>query len=174
MRLGSRRLPGAGAIVVLAIAVAVLILGRDGDDGSNDDLEPLDTTRAQVVRVIDGDTIEVALDGSTEDVRYIGIDTPESVAPGQPVECYGRRAAGANERLVGGTTARLLIGAEPRDPYGRLLAYVHVGRTFVNAELVRRGFARTLTIAPNTDRAALFDRIEARAAGAGRGLWGAC
>jgi micrococcal nuclease len=174
MRLGSRRLPGAGAIVVLAVAVALLITGRDGGDEASDDVEARDTTRAEVLRVIDGDTIEVVLDGSTEDVRYIGIDTPESVAPGQPVECYGKRASAANERLVDGATARLVIGAEPRDPYGRLLAYVYVGDTFVNAELVRRGFARTLTIAPNIDQAPLFDRLERRAADSGRGLWKAC
>ena len=174
MRLASPRLPGAGAIVVLAVAVALLITGGDGDDATSKDVEPLATTRAEVLRVIDGDTIEVALDGSSEDVRYIGIDTPESVAPDQPVECYGKRASAANERLVDGATARLVIGAEPRDRYDRLLAYVYVGDTLVNAELVRRGFARALTIEPNTDRAALFGRLERRAAGSGRGLWGAC
>jgi micrococcal nuclease len=69
---------------------------------------------------------------------------------------------------------RLVFGVERHDVYGRLLAYVHVGRRFVNAALVRRGFARSLTIPPNDRYAPLFRRLELRAARAGRGLWGAC
>ena len=83
--------------------------------------------RAEVLRVIDGDTIEVELGGAEEDVRYIGIDTPESVVPGEPVECFGKEASAANERLVEGETVRLVFDAERRDHYGRLLAYVYVG-----------------------------------------------
>ena len=69
---------------------------------------------------------------------------------------------------------RLVFDAERRDVYDRLLAYVHLGDTFVNAELVRRGYARTLEIAPNTRFAGLFDRLKQAAANAGRGLWGEC
>ncbi len=69
---------------------------------------------------------------------------------------------------------RLRFDRERRDAYGRLLAYVHAGRRFVNAELVRRGYARTLAIPPNTSHAPLFDRLARRAGEAGRGLWGAC
>ena len=64
---------------------------------------------------------------------------------------------------------RLDFDAERRDVYGRLLAYVYVGDEFVNAELVRRGYARTLTIPPNTRYAELFDRLAAR--GRRRGSW---
>ena len=69
---------------------------------------------------------------------------------------------------------RLVFDAERRDQYGRLLAYVYVGDLFVNAELLRRGFARTLTIAPNDSFAARFDALQRAAGSAGRGLWGAC
>ena len=69
---------------------------------------------------------------------------------------------------------RLRFDDERRDQYGRLLAYVSVDGRFVNAELVRRGFARTLEIAPNTDEAARLDRLERRAGAAGLGLWDAC
>jgi micrococcal nuclease len=120
-------------------------------------------------------------DGSEEDVRYIGIDTPETVKPGAPVECGGPRAHRVNERLVGGRRVTLRLGDERRDDYGRLLAYVYLpgadrdrGKLFVNAELVRRGLARTLTIAPNDDFAPLFARLAARAGRSGRGLWAAC
>ena len=173
------RRPGWGALALLVIGVILLLTGGD-DDGDRDDSDrgrPQSTAkalRARVVRVVDGDTIEVAIGGDTEDVRYIGVDTPESVAPGQPVECFGKRASRFNARLVEGERVRLVFDDERRDKYGRFLAYVHAGDVFVNAELVRRGYARTLAIAPNTDRAGLFDRLEQAAGNAGLGLWGAC
>ncbi len=136
---------------------------------------------ARVVRVIDGDTIEVTIDGAEEDVRYIGVDTPETVKPGSPVECYGPQASAANHRLVEGRTVRLVFDAERRDVYDRLLAYVYTetrgqpGKAaFVNAALVRQGYARTLEIAPNTGHAPKLRRLQAQAGRAGRGLWGAC
>lgn len=136
---------------------------------------PPQSAGAYVVRAIDGDTIEVQLDGGRrEDVRYIGVDTPETVKPGTPVQCFGPRAHRFNAHLVEGRRVRLEVGVEPRDVYGRLLAYVHLGHRFVNAELVRRGLARTLAIAPNTRFAERFAGLELAAARAGRGLWGAC
>jgi len=129
---------------------------------------------ARVVRVIDGDTIEARIGGIIEDVRYIGVDTPETVKPGAPVECFGPRASRFNHRLVEGRRVRLVFGAERRDIYGRLLSYVYLGRRLVNAELLRRGFGRTLTIAPNDRYAVRFKRLEIAAGRAGRGLWSAC
>ncbi|MGB7685481.1 MAG: thermonuclease family protein [Solirubrobacterales bacterium] len=127
-----------------------------------------------MTRVVDGDTIEVQLGDHIEDVRYIGVDTPETVKPGTPVQCFGARASRFNHGLVERHWVRLVFGVERRDVYGRLLAYVYLGRLFVNAELVRRGLARTLTIPPNDRFAPLFGRLERGAARAGRGLWGAC
>jgi micrococcal nuclease len=129
---------------------------------------------ARVVRVVDGDTIVASVDGRDEYVRYIGVDTPETVKPDTPVQCYGPRASDENHRLVEGETVRLTFDREVRDDYGRLLAYVYAGKLFVNAELVRDGFARTLAISPNTSHAAEFQRLATRAAKGGRGLWGAC
>ena len=131
-----------------------------------------------MLEVIDGDTIAVELaGGATERVRYIGIDTPEST-PDQPLECFGHEAAEANAALVEGRSVELAFGPELRDDYGRLLAYVLVpggdAAVMANAELVGRGFARTLTIAPNDARAPELARLEADAARAGRGLWRAC
>jgi micrococcal nuclease len=126
--------------------------------------------QARVVRVVDGDTIVASVDGSDEYVRYIGVDTPETVKPDTPVQCYGPRASDENHRLVEGRTVRLTFDREVRDDYGRLLAYVHAGERFVNAELVRGGYARTLAIEPNTSYAGQFQRLAARAASAGRGL----
>ena len=90
------------------------------------------------------------------------------------MQCFGPQSSAANERLVEGRTVRLVFDRERRDVYGRLLAYVYRDGVFVNAALVREGFARTLAIAPNTARAGLFHRLAREAGRAGRGLWGAC
>jgi micrococcal nuclease len=129
---------------------------------------------ASVTRVIDGDTIEVEIGGRRDTVRYIGVDTPETVKQGTPVQCLGPQASAFNHRLVDGKQIRLRFDRELRDDYGRLLAYVYAGRRMINAALVRRGYARTLTIAPNTQFAARLQRLEMRAGRIGRGIWGAC
>jgi len=131
---------------------------------------------ARVERVVDGDTIKVLIDGREETVRYIGVDTPETKKPGTPVQCFGERASAENERLVEGQNVRLVTGAEPRDRYGRLLAYVRRERddAFVNERLLRAGFARTLTIAPNDRYAARFRLAESSARATRAGLWGQC
>jgi micrococcal nuclease len=134
------------------------------------------STTAQVTRVVDGDTIKVSVDGRSERVRYIGMDTPESVKPGSPVECYGKAASELNDKLVGGRTVTLSFDVERRDRYGRLLAYVRRASDglFVNEELVRRGYATTLTIPPNVRYASRFQQLQREARSASRGLWGAC
>ena len=159
----------APLVLLIAVLVVVLVHGRGG--GSADTFG-----QAKVVRVIDGDTIAVRLGGRTERVRYIGVDTPESVKPGTPVQCYAKRASAANAALVAGRRVRLVGDVEHRDRYGRLLAYVYRegDGAFVNALLVRDGYARTLTIAPNTAHAAEFARLATTARRAGRGLWRAC
>lgn len=102
-----------------------------------------------VLRVVDGDTIVVEIDGRRERVRYIGIDTPEMNDQREAIVARARDATGANEQLVGGKSVRLEFDVQRRDKYGRLLAYVWVGETMVNEELVREGFAELLTIPPN-------------------------
>jgi micrococcal nuclease len=132
-------------------------------------------TPVYVSRVVDGDTIEVTMpNGRTEDVRYIGVDTPETVAPGEPVGCFGPKASAFNEALTEGRRARLRFDQERRDYYGRLLAYVYVGGRFVNAELLKRGLARAIYYSPNGAFRYRFEEIARRAGRSGRGLWGAC
>jgi micrococcal nuclease len=157
--------------IVLLLAACLLILrpweSAGGPGGPN-------AATAYVVRVVDGDTIEARVGDRVEDVRYIGVDTPETVKPGTPVQCFGPRASSFNHRLVERRRLRLVFGVERRDTYGRLLAYAYLGDRFVNASLVRRGLARSLSIPPNDRFAPLFRRLELRAARAGRGLWAAC
>ena len=97
--------------------------------------------QARVTRVVDGDTIEVSMEGRRYTVRYIGVDTPESVAPGQPVECYGREASRRNRELVEGRTVLLEKDVSETDRYGRLLRYVWADGVMVNAVLVAEGYA---------------------------------
>jgi micrococcal nuclease len=171
------RRPGIGAVVVLVVGAWMLIqgfVGGDRDSGDGAEPAPGSSLRARVMRVADGDTIVASVEGEREYVRYIGVDTPETVKPDAPVQCYGPRASAANHRLVEGRTVRLVVDREARDDYGRLLAYVYAGSRFVNAELVRGGYARTLAIEPNTSHAGALKRLAGRAARAGLGLWGAC
>ncbi len=160
------------ALLLLLVAVVLLRPWESWDELGGGEVGG--SARAYVSRVVDGDTIEVQLGGREEDVRYIGVDTPETVKPGTPVECFGPQASSFNHRLVEGKRVRLVFDEERRDVYGRLLAYVYLGKRFVGAELVRRGFARTLTIPPNDNFAGRLKRLEIAAARAGRGLWGAC
>jgi micrococcal nuclease len=174
-----RRRPGIGAIALLAVALVLLAraCSEEGEPGGPATAGQAESAR--VVRVIDGDTIEVSIEGAEEDVRYIGVDTPETVNPGAPVQCYGRQASAANQRLVEGHTVRLVFDRERRDAYGRLLAYVYVadgsgGEQLVNEALVAGGFATPLSIAPNGALAPRFAAAARAAEAAGLGLWAAC
>jgi micrococcal nuclease len=123
----------------------------------------------RVAQVLDGDTIVVDGVGT---VRYLGIDTPELHHPLKPVERFAARAAAANRAMVGGREVTLVTDREERDAYGRLLAYVYVGKVMVNAELMRGGYAESFAFAPNTLHRDLFDRLEQEARDAHRGQWG--
>lgn len=132
---------------------------------------------AQVVAGVDGDTIVVEVDGVEETVRLIGIDTPETVDPDAPVECYGPEASHRTAELLPvGTELRLVRDQEARDAYGRLLAYVYraADGLFVNEALVAEGFAEPFPFEPNTAHAEAFVAAARRAEAEGRGLWGAC
>jgi micrococcal nuclease len=161
----------AGSAILL-ILVAIVLL-RPWESLNIGDKPPASAT-VYVTRVVDGDTIEVSLDGREEDVRYIGVDTPETVKPDTPVQCFGPQASRFNHGLLEHRRVRLVFGVERRDVYGRLLAYVYLEGRLVNAELIRRGLARTLTIPPNDRFAERLKRLETAAARAGRGLWGTC
>jgi micrococcal nuclease len=129
------------------------------------------TLEGTVTRIVDGDTIHVRVDGRLEKVRYIGVNTPEVHHPRKGEEPGGRAAAAVNRDLVDGRRVRLELDAQSRDRYGRLLAYVWVDDTMINAELVRRGFAQVMTIPPNVRHQSLFLKLQREAREAGRGLW---
>jgi len=129
----------------------------------NSPIEP-----AYVIHIVDGDTIDVQIGSTIRRVRYIGMDTPESG------DCYAAQATARNSELVYQRYVRLVKDVSETDRYGRLLRYVYVGETFVNAELVRGGYALVYTVPPDVAHAAEFLALEQEARAAGRGLWSAC
>ncbi len=172
----------AGLLVVLAARSAPVALDRQAP--ATFPLEPGGYEKATVVDVVDGDTIRVritarvdgpgagsAQPGQVHDVRLLGIDTPETVKPDEPVECFGREASAAAAALLEGRTVRLVDDVENIDGYGRLLRYVYVHDEMANARLVANGYASVYTYPPNVRHADLLVSLQREARADERGLW---
>jgi micrococcal nuclease len=145
-------------LVLACLAVTAIATARTGVAG-------------EVVKVVDGDTIHVRVAGRVEKVRYIGVNTPEVHHPSKGEQPGGREAAALNRALVARRQVRLELDVQERDRYGRLLAYVWIGETMVNAELVRRGYAQVMTIPPNVRHQEFLVKLQRDARQAERGLW---
>jgi micrococcal nuclease len=124
-----------------------------------------------VVRVVDGDTIEIE---NGKRVRLIGIDAPETVHPNQPVACFGREASEHVKQLLQGKIVLLAKDISETDRYGRLLRYVWLDELFVNEYLIKEGFATAVTYPPDIKYQTLFTKAESYARQNNRGLWAAC
>ncbi|OGN01382.1 MAG: hypothetical protein A3B91_03680 [Candidatus Yanofskybacteria bacterium RIFCSPHIGHO2_02_FULL_41_29] len=124
-----------------------------------------------VTRVIDGDTIEIE---GGQRIRYIGIDTPETVDPRKPVQCFGVEASNKNKELVLNKKVRLEKDVSEADKYGRLLRYVYIGNTFVNLELVQQGYAYASSYPPDIKYQNQFTSAQSEAREQNKGLWGGC
>ncbi|MDD2823097.1 MAG: thermonuclease family protein [Candidatus Daviesbacteria bacterium] len=138
--------------------------------------EPIKGEEAEVTRVVDGDTIVIS---SGEKVRYIGIDTPETVDPRRAVGCFGKEASNENKKLVEGKTVVLMKDISDKDQFGRLLRLVYLKQDdgnfiFVNDYLVREGFAKASTYPPDVKFSKQFVEAEREAREASRGLWKMC
>ncbi|OFW60658.1 MAG: hypothetical protein A2133_05815 [Actinobacteria bacterium RBG_16_64_13] len=120
----------------------------------------------RVTKVIDGDTVVVFSDGAEEEVRLIGIDAPETG------EAFSADATEGLTKLVGGTNVRLELDVETHDQYDRRLAYIWVGQTMVNAELLWRGLATVYTVPPNVKYVERFQAAQDEAQAAQLGMWG--
>jgi micrococcal nuclease len=127
-----------------------------------------------VTRVVDGDTAHIEVDGRDLDVRFIGIDTPETVAPDQPVECFGPQASAYTHRRLDGARVELEYDVEREDRYGRTLAYVWLGDELFNETLVRDGYAVVTTFPPDVAYVDRFVAAQRDARAHDRGLWRAC
>jgi len=125
--------------------------------------QPVGGQNATVIRVIDGDTIDVSINGTIARVRYVGVNTPE-----RDEACYAE-ATQANANLVSGQTVTLVRDQSDTDRFGRLLRFVFVGDLFVNATLVDQGFAEAVTYQPDTRFESLFQDLERGAVAGNRG-----
>ena len=132
---------------------------------------PSRSETATVVRVIDGDTIEVDLDGSRYTVRYIGINTPDTNRPSRGVEFFGPEASARNRELVEGKTVRMELDVSSTDRFDRLLRYVYVDDEMVNATLISEGFAVASAFPPDTKFVDRFENIQIQAMENRRGAW---
>ncbi|HVF13779.1 MAG TPA: thermonuclease family protein [Acidimicrobiales bacterium] len=178
VRAAARQLSVGAAVALLLTAVACGDAGDGRTSGFPAPAPPLvelphglDTT---VERVVAGDTIVVA---GGHHIRLIGVDTPETKDPRRPVQCFGREASTfLADLLPRGTGVRLVGDVEATDFYDRTLAYAYrlPDGLFVNADLVRQGYARVLTIPPNVAHTDELVALAQEAREAGRGLWVAC
>lgn len=182
-----RRLPLLLLLVAAAVAVWWFVGGGSGTEsppapapaaGSATEVRPASAVGPLTVRrVVDGDTIIVLRDGAEERVRLLGIDTPESVQPDSPVECFGPEASARAGELLSGRS--VWLESDPTqdavDRYGRTLAYVWLDETtLVNRVLVAEGYASEYTYgSPGVHQAAL-EAAEDAARSGGVGLWGSC
>lgn len=121
-----------------------------------------------VVRVIDGDTIELAND---QKVRYIGINTPESIDQRRVAQCFGKEATQKNRELILNKKIKLVKDVSETDKFGRLLRYIYLDDLFINDYMVRQGYAFATTYPPDVKFAQQFREAEAEARNNQRGLW---
>jgi micrococcal nuclease len=188
---GRRSRPRARALVLALMAIGAatascaphrVVLSRQAPATLGE--EPPGHETGKVTRVVDGDTIEVKVTGrvdgpgagdarigSSYNVRLIGIDTPESVKPNSPVECFGRESSAAAKALLEGGSVKLVKDVEETDRYDRLLRYVYLGHELANARLVVNGYAAVFTYPPNVRHSELFVALQREARDEQRGLW---
>lgn len=183
---GPERLLGILAVLLLAAALVVFIAlsarsasSPSGEAAGADGAPDRATERAQVLRVVDGDTIVVRIGGREERVRYIGLDAPEvaNAGAGTAAECGGDEARTANELLVAGEDLVLERDVSDRDRFGRLLRHAWLANgdwRLVGFELVEAGAVEARSYPPDTTRDAELDAAERRARDRGAGIWGAC
>ena len=150
---------------VQAVAPTAPVEEEDADQDSYD---------ATVTRVVDGDTVEISpAVGGITDLRFIGVDTPETKEPGCAPQPYGQEASAFTQAQLGGEQVGLEFDVEKTDRYGRLLAYVYPqdGEMF-NETLLEEGYAQVATFPPNVRYADHFLEAQHAARETGRGLWG--
>ena len=157
--------------VLLVGLLLPLLQGCQPSTGEAEDTQQSRLESAAVTRVIDGDTIELE---NGEIVRYLGIDTPETVHPEKSVECYGPEATERNRQLVEGTIIELQPDGPDRDSYGRLLRYIFTDGTFVNGVLVWEGYAYARSYGGNLRLYQTLVQLERSAREQNRGLWHGC
>lgn len=165
----------AFSIFIVIVGLGFLFLGLHK---TNSNLIQKEATSSGILvtKVLDGDTIEIE---GGQRVRYLGIDTPETVDPKRPVGCFGKEASNKNKELVEGKKVILESDIEDQDKYGRLLRYVYLPlekgeMLFVQDDLIREGFGKLLIIPPDNKYEDRLRQAQNEARENLRGLWGSC
>jgi endonuclease YncB( thermonuclease family) len=169
--------------VALALVLALLFypVSRVGFDGLIYLMGGVDQVYGRVTKVIDGDTISVEVYSQVQPVRLIGVDAPETMAPGQPIGCFGKEASAYTKKVLTDKLVRLEIPriGDSEDAYGRTLAYVYLDTNrdgdyehLFNGDLIELGLARTTTFSHAHRRE--FERAREEAEERGAGLWSVC
>ena len=163
-------------IILVVAAIAVYFFGgRELQDDSG-------FVSGIITRVVDGDTASVLVDGSERRVRFLGVDTPETVHPNKPVQFYGKEASNFTKESLTGKRVWLEYDASPQDRYNRHLAYIWtakpnninedaIRKDMFNAKLLLGGYAKVMVIKPNKRYESLFRKFEEEARNSKRGLW---
>lgn len=176
--------PKKAVIILIVLGVAyffggdnVLNFSGNDDGGGNQDF-----VQAVIVRAVDGDTAAVNIDGQEKRVRFLGVDTPETVHPNKPVQFYGKEASNFTKESLNGKRVWLEYDANPQDRYNRHLAYIwlknpktideaSIRENMFNAKLLLGGYAKVMIIRPNKRYETEFKKFEAEAKQAKRGMW---
>ena len=156
--------------ILVAIGLSLLASCSSGSTTENKVL-------VRILTVIDGDTVDIEIDGRTERVRLIGVNTPETKHPTKPIECFGPEASAYMTQLLPkGTDVRIERDTEARDRYGRMLLYLYRNsdNLFINLDLISRGYGTPMSIEPNTFHRNDFVHAAALAEASNVGLWKAC
>lgn len=165
------------SLIGLIVALAIGFLQNNGQlKAPEQQLQQNQPGLYTVSRFVDGDTIEVSLDGRKEKVRFIGVDTPETHKPNTPVQCYGPAAAAYTKQRIGSQKVRLESDPKNtnRDRYNRLLRYVYLpDGTLLNKALVENGYGFYYPYFPFT-KSSEFAAAQSQAQKAHKGLWGNC
>jgi micrococcal nuclease len=156
--------------ILVAVGLSLLVSCSSGATTKNEVL-------ITILKVIDGDTVDIDINGNTERVRLIGVNTPETKHPTKPIECFGPEAsAHLTQLLPKGTHVRIERDIEARDRYGRMLLYLYreSDNLFINLDLVSHGYGTPMSIEPNTFHRNDFVHAAALAETTNEGLWKAC
>jgi micrococcal nuclease len=156
--------------ILVAVGLSLLVSCSSGATTKNEVL-------ITILKVIDGDTVDIDINGNTERVRLIGVNTPETKHPTKPIECFGPEASAyLTQLLPKGTHVRIERDIEARDRYGRMLLYLYreSDNLFINLDLVSHGYGTPMSIEPNTFHRNDFVHAAALAETTNVGLWKAC
>ena len=156
--------------ILVAVGLSLLVSCSSGATTENEVL-------ITILKVVDGDTVDIDIKGNTERVRLIGVNTPETKHPTKPIECFGPEASAyLTQLLPKGTHVRIERDIEARDRYGRMLLYLYreSDNLFINLDLVSHGYGIPMSIEPNTFHRNDFVHAAALAETTNEGLWKAC